>query len=321
MLSTQHVAAADFDGHRFTVSADDGVPLAGREFGHRNAPLTVVFVHGHCLRADSWRYLRSYLSKAWGAEVRMVFYDHRGHGASGEAPVETYTIDQLGHDLDAVIRAVVPAGPIILVGHSMGAMTALVYARQNPEAIGARIAGIGLIASAANGLADDGMGRWLRRPAMSMLCRAVERAPGFMHMSKRLSSKVCEAIVRNTMFGGGKVSPKMVAVAAAMLNDTSVVTMTSFVDSFIGFDESETLPMLENIPSLVLGGSDDLMTPFTHSVAMAARLPGSELVCLDGAGHSVLLERAPDVAHAIAGLVQRVRELAMPKPAIELAAG
>ena len=41
----------------------------------------------------------------------------------------------------AVLRAVAPTGPVVLVGHSMGAMTALVYARQNPGAIGTRIVG------------------------------------------------------------------------------------------------------------------------------------------------------------------------------------
>ncbi len=305
MLSTR--SAADYDGHRVTVSADDGVPLSVREFGSKDASLTVVFVHGHCLRTDSWSYLRDHLTRAWGTDVRMVFYDHRGHGESGEAPSDTYTIDQLGRDLEAVIRSVVPTGPVVLIGHSMGAMTALVYARQNPQSIGSRIVGIGLLATAASGLTEFGLGKYLRKPMVSAFQLAVRRAPGVMHASKRLSRSVCEPIVRNATFGTRKISPRMVAVAAAMLNETSLVTMSSFLQSFIGFDESDTLAALGQIPALVLGGSDDLMTPFAHSVAIASQLPGSDLVCIDGAGHSVIFERAAEVAHSITGIVDRVR--------------
>ena len=319
-MTTTRLAAADIDGRRTTVSADDGVPLAVRTFGAADAALTVVFVHGHCLRTDSWQELRSYLARAWQSDIRMVFYDHRGHGDSGDAPVETYTLDHLGRDLDAVLRAVAPTGPVVLVGHSMGAMTALVYARQNPGAIGTRIVGIGLIASAASGLTSSGMGRYLRRPVVSALRGAVRWAPGVMHASKRMSHRVCEPIVRNSAFGTRKVSARTVAVAAAMLNDTSIVTMSSFLHSFMEFDESDILPLLGRIPALVLGGDADVLTPFEHSVAMAAQVPSSRLVCLEGAGHGVILDRAADVANSLTDLLDSVRAR-MLTPQIELAAG
>ena len=283
--------AADVAGHRVTVSAD-GVPLAVREFGDRAAELTVVFVHGHCLHSESWSFLRDHLSRDWGADVRMVFYDQRGHGESGEAPTATYTIDQLGRDLDAVLRAMVPTGPIVLVGHSMGAMTAMAYARQNPDTFASRIVGIGLLASAARGLTEAGMGRCLRRPAVSMLQAAVRRAPGAMHAGKCWSRAVCEPIVRNAAFGKRKVSPRMVALAAAMLNDTSIVTMSSFLDEFIEFDESETLAMFATIPTLVLGGSDDHVVSLSHDwIGQGTTTFQGHTMRVMTAGHARLLAR------------------------------
>ena len=304
-------AVGSNDERRVTVCADDGVPLSVQEFGRHDAELTVVFVHGHCLRSESWAFLRDCLDREWGPDVRTVFYDHRGHGDSGAGPVDTYTIDQLGRDLDAVIRTVVPVGPIVLVGHSMGAMAAMVYARQNPHSIGDRIVGVGLLATAASRITEAGLGRCLRRPAVTVLQVAVRRAPALMRASKRLSRSVCEPIVRNAGFGNRKVSPRVVAFAAAMLNDTSIVTMSSFLGSLIEFDESESLPALGRIPTLVLGGSADLMTPFEHSVAIASMMPGSNLVCLDGAGHGVIFDRAADVARSIFDLVDRARGTAL----------
>ncbi|WP_227997714.1 alpha/beta fold hydrolase [Nocardia australiensis] len=306
MSTTIACFAADNDGHRVTVSADDGIPISVRTFGADNAPVTVVFVHGHCLRTESWTFLRDQLLRQWGSETRMVFYDHRGHGESGLADPSSYTIDQLGHDLDAVLRAVVPTGPIILVGHSMGAMVTLAYARLFPNAVGTRIAGVGLIAGAANGITEVGLGRFLHRRAVSSLQIAVTRAPRVMRVSKRLSRRICEPIIREANFGTRKVNPRMVAVATAMLNDTPLLTMSSFLTSLVAFDETATLRRLGTIPALVLAGSADIVVPFAHSVVLASQLAGSELVRVEGAGHSVILERAEEVAMSIVGLVDRV---------------
>lgn len=262
---------------RHTVATEDGVSLAVREYGPSDAPITAVFVHGHCLHTHSWARLRSHLTREWGETVRMVFYDHRGHGESGDAPAHTYTIDQLGRDLDAVIRSTVPHGPVVLIGHSMGGMAALAYTRQKPETVGDRIVGVGLLSTAAGDITRSGLGRFLRHPLVSAFQFGVERLP---RLSQRLISLVLD-------------------------NPTSVVTMYGFLRSFVGFDESHSLAALAAIPSLVLGGTSDLVTPFQHSVAIAADLPSAELVRLGGAGHSVILDQAGEVAHALVRLVDR----------------
>ena len=118
------------------VTTDDGVPLAVREVGPVDAPLTVVFVHGFCMCMGAYHFQRARLEEEWGQQVRMVFYDQRGHGQSGRAAIETYTVEQLGRDLETVLAVTVPRGPVVLVGHSMGGMTVLSHARQFPQHYG-----------------------------------------------------------------------------------------------------------------------------------------------------------------------------------------
>ena len=105
-------AAEDFellDADRSSVvTTTDGVPLAVREVGPTDAPLTVVFAHGFCLRMGAFYFQRARLSEQWGDQVRMVFYDQRGHGQSGEAPPDTHTVTQLGQDLESVLAVVAP---------------------------------------------------------------------------------------------------------------------------------------------------------------------------------------------------------------------
>jgi pimeloyl-ACP methyl ester carboxylesterase len=289
---------------RAMVSTEDGVALAVREYGPRNADLTVVLVHGHCLRTESWTYVRDALLRQYPG-ARVVSYDHRGHGDSATASRRTYNLEQLGYDLRDVLDAVAPTGPVVLVGHSMGGMTVLTYASQNPHEIGTRIVGVALIATAASGLADAGFGRLLRNPVVSVFQAAVRRAPRLMHHAKLMACKVFAPVVRTAEFGNRKVSPRVLTLANAMHNETPIVTMASFLSAFMTYDQTDALAVLSRIPTLVLCGSADLMTPPAHSIAMAAAVEYSDFVMVEGAGHSVILEQPSRVAEAIARLVAR----------------
>ncbi|WP_433656824.1 alpha/beta fold hydrolase [Nocardia sp. CA-128927] len=289
---------------RATVTTEDGVALAVREYGPRHADLTVVLLHGHCLRTESWTYVRDALLRQYPG-ARVVCYDHRGHGDSAAASRQTYNLEQLGHDLHDVLDAVAPTGPVVLVGHSMGGMTVLTYVSQRPHEIGTRIAGVALIATAASGLADAGFGRLLRNPVVSVFQAAVRRAPVLMQHAKLLACKVFAPVIRTAEFGDRKVSARVLALANAMHNETPIVTMASFLSGFMVYDQTDALAVLSKIPTLVLCGSADLMTPSSHSVSMAAAVEYSDFVMVDGAGHSVILEQPGRVAEAVARLMTR----------------
>ncbi|WP_174185723.1 alpha/beta fold hydrolase [Nocardia barduliensis] len=292
---------------RVTVSTADGVALAVREYGPRDADRTVVLLHGHCLRSESWTYVRDALLRRYPG-ARVVCYDHRGHGDSAVASRKTHNLEQLGRDLRDVLDAVAPTGPVVLVGHSMGGMTVLTYAAQHPHEIGTRVTGVALLATAASGLADAGFGRLLRNPVVSAFQAAVRRAPGLMHHAKLLACKLFAPVIRTAEFGDRKVSPRVLALANAMRNETPIVTMASFLSEFMVYDRTDALAVLSRIPTLVLCGSGDLMTPPSHSIAMAAAVEYSDFVLVEGAGHSVILEQPGRVADAIARLMTRAAD-------------
>jgi len=138
-----------------TVVTDDGVDLhvevdeLGVKGRRRTAPpLTVAFVHGYSLNLDSWHFQRA----AFRGRFRCVFYDHRSHGRSGRSSSGNATIEQLARDLLTVLDTVVPQGPVVLIGHSMGGMTIAALAEEHPELFGDRIVGVGLISTTAGGL-------------------------------------------------------------------------------------------------------------------------------------------------------------------------
>ncbi len=287
------------------VTTTDGVPLVVREVGPVTAPLTVVFAHGWCLRMGSFHFQRARLEEEWGTQVRMVFYDQRGHGESGEASTDTYTVTQLGQDLETVLQVLVPRGPIVLVGHSMGGMTVLSHARQFPRDYGDRIVGAALISSAAEGLSRSPLGEILQNPALEAFRFAARYAPRLVHRTRGAAWSVLRPIVRAASYGSERVSPSVVAFSDDMLHHTPIATLVEFMHALEVHDETAGLTVLAAIPMLVACGSSDVLTPEVHSQEMAAVLPDCELLIVKGAGHLVQLEEPEEINDALVRLVER----------------
>ncbi|MDV6263381.1 alpha/beta fold hydrolase [Rhodococcoides yunnanense] len=310
-LATENLDLMDADRGSI-VTADDGVPLAVREVGPTDAELTVIFVHGYCLRTSSWHFQRRALEQQWGSTVRMVFYDQRGHGRSGVPSPDSCTIGQLGLDLDAVIRSVVPKGRIVLVGHSMGGMSILSMARQRSDVLRQRVIGAALISTTAAGLAQSGVGRSLQNPAVDAFRLAVRTSPGFVQFGRGAVRALISPILRAASYGT-RVSPRLVAFSQSMIDDTSVVTIVNFLETLELHDESEALVEFENIPVSVVCGDEDWIIPFASSEALAQALPRSEMVRVRQGGHLVQLEFPEQVNGAILRLVARASEAASKK--------
>ncbi|MGB2921109.1 MAG: alpha/beta hydrolase [Mycobacterium sp.] len=287
------------------VTTPDGVPLAVREVGPKDAPLTVVFAHGFCLRMGSFHFQRARLSDQWGPQVRMVFYDQRGHGQSGEAPPDTYTVEQLGQDLESVLAVMAPRGPVVLVGHSMGGMTVLSHARQYPQRYPTRIVGAALIASAAEGVSRSPLGEILRNPALEVVRFTARYAPKLVHRGRGAARRVIGPILRAASYGDEKISPSVVAFSEEMMHDTPITTLVEFLHALEVHDETEGLATLNKVPTLVACGDRDLLTPMEYSEEMAGALTKAELVIVCGAGHLVQLERPEVIDDALVRLVER----------------
>ncbi|HET6293241.1 MAG TPA: alpha/beta fold hydrolase, partial [Kribbella sp.] len=93
---------------RDEVVTADGVRLHVETAGSSDAPVTVLLAHGWTCSTRSWHHQLEGLPRVLGSSaVRVVAYDHRGHGRSETAPPGTTRIDQLADDLVAVLDSVV----------------------------------------------------------------------------------------------------------------------------------------------------------------------------------------------------------------------
>ncbi|MBM7805935.1 pimeloyl-ACP methyl ester carboxylesterase [Geodermatophilus bullaregiensis] len=304
------------------VQADDGVLLAVEEIGPLDAPLTVVFVHGYTLSMASWTYQRRSLAATLATanghrpDARLVFYDQRGHGSSSRGPAEHSTVEQLAHDLAAVLETRVPAGPVVLIGHSMGGMTIMGLADVAPELFGTKVVGVALVSTSSGNLADLdlGMPEFLTRVRAAVLPLAaytMRRRPAFAERTRKLVAEVVSAITRSLSFASADVDPRLGRYVDAMIAGTPVDVIAEFYPALTGLDETGALAPLTRVPVLVLTGDQDKMIPKAHSDLLVEHLGGVaegrvEYVVVPQAGHLVTLEKPDEVTRALTGLLRRV---------------
>jgi pimeloyl-ACP methyl ester carboxylesterase len=299
------------------VQADDGVLLAVEEIGPRDAPLTVVFVHGYTLSMASWTFQRRSLAAELATanghrpDARLVFYDQRGHGASGRGKAERSTIQQLARDLATVLERRVPDGPVVLVGHSMGGMTIMGLAALRPELFGSKISAVALLATSSGQLADLNFGlpellTRVRAAVFPVAAWTMRHRPAFAERTRRLAADVVSAVTRSLSFASADVDPALVHYVDSMIAGTPVDVIAEFYPALAGLDETGSLEPLRRVPTLVLTGDKDKMIPMEHSELLLERLPDAAYVVVPDAGHLVMLEKPDEVTEALTALLRRV---------------
>jgi pimeloyl-ACP methyl ester carboxylesterase len=273
-----------------TVIADDGVPLHV-EVDEADSAMTIVFIHGYALNLDCWHFQRA----AFRGLVRTVYYDQRSHGRSGRGTISESTIDQLGHDLKSVIDAVVPDGPVVLVGHSMGGMTVVAFAELYPELFGDKIAGTALISTTAGGLdparmlfpmVPSRLTSGITGGTMRTLARGHRAVDGVRRLGRSIATVVTDAFAF-----GDEVPAGYVEFVDDMLSATPFQVVAEFFPGFREFDKFDHVAALGAVPTTIIGGTADKLTSIGHSRKLHSRIPGSTLVECEGAGHMVILER------------------------------
>jgi len=291
-LRSKPISVVTDDGVDLHVEVDEFVPPKRRS---KVPELTVVFIHGYSLNLDSWHFQRA----AYRDQVRAVYYDQRSHGRSGRSTPGHATIDQLAHDLMAVLDSVVPEGPIVLVGHSMGGMTIIALAEQHPELFGDRIVGVSLISTTAGGLEPhrvlapmlpSTVGGVLAQRVVSLLARGSRTVDGLRRVGRSVAM-----VATDELAFGGEVPASYVEFADRMLSSTPFEVVAEFFPNFSVLDKFETVKALSVVPTTIICGTEDKLTSIGHSRKLHAYIPGSSLLECDGAGHLVIMERHDEV--------------------------
>jgi pimeloyl-ACP methyl ester carboxylesterase len=295
-------------GRVTNVRSPDGTNLCVEIFGtdREDAP-TAVLSHGWTESRTYWIYQIRALSDQG---MRVIAYDHRGHGDSESAATGDYSIDRFGEDLEAVLQTC-QVGPehTIVAGHSLGAMAIVGWAESHD--VRARVSGAALINTGVGDLIAESL--LVPVPPIAQALNKTIAVNGFLGSRAplpRFSSPLSQALIRYIAFGP-TATPAQIAFYERMLIASPP---DARADIGIALSELElygALPRL-TVPTIVLAGAKDRLTPPSHARRIAAQLPDLvRLTILEETGHMAPLERPEAVSHALLELAHRSgRELA-----------
>lgn len=219
----------------------------------------------------------------------VVSYDARGHGESDPAPEGSgYGTAQLVADLEAVASETTGGAAFVVVGHSMGAHTAVAFALENPD----RLAGMVLIGPAYGGRRDreqeervlsryDALADGLEEGGVEGFLRALDR--------QGLDPKWRDTVLRFTR-------QRM----EAHRHPEAVARALREVPRSPPFESLDELEFLD-LPALVVASHDvaDPEHPYAIAEAYAERLPRARLIS-EEEGESPLAWQGGRLSRAIA---------------------
>jgi pimeloyl-ACP methyl ester carboxylesterase len=283
-----------------SIPLPDGVRLHAEAYGDSHAPVTVLLLHGWTLDRHIWHRQVTGLTGA-GVPLRVVAFDARGHGRSGPAHRRTATLGQLGDDLAEVIRTAAPTGSLVLAGHSLGGMTIMEYAHRHATEFARRVAGLVLVSTTAEGAEHTSYGL---PPAVAKVVRQAETAGAELlaYLGGWRPHRMLQLPLRpglRWLLFGDLADPADVHLATRSVTGTSLCAIGGFRSSVGAQRRLETLAALPTLPTKVLVGDRDRITPQACAEAIAGTVPGAELVVCRGGGHMLTLERADEVTSAL----------------------
>ncbi|MDQ1468407.1 MAG: hypothetical protein QOH10_2822 [Actinomycetota bacterium] len=256
----------------------------------------IVLSHGVTLSVRTWVLQLISLPQQG---FRVIAFDHRGHGDS-ELGSTGFSVDNLGDDIRSVVEGL-DLRDAVLVGHSMGGVAVQSFLLRHPEVAAERVKGVVLLSTLGRVPLSGARAKGLR----AMIERLGDLAPD----STRLWASPNLGFVLARLGFGRDAKPSHVELVRRMMLDCAADTRRESPLALFGFDLTARLPEVR-IPTLVIGGTADVITPPAESRRLAELIPGARLEMLQGGGHMLMLERTEVVDRLITDFAHEVGAVA-----------
>lgn len=288
------------------VITEDGLRIHVTVRGREDAPLTVLLSHCWTAEESDWHYQVTDLLARYGHDIRLITWDHRGHGRSDRAPEAACTIPLLTRDLGLVIDTYAPEGPLVVAGHSVGGMAITAIPEERPDLM-PRIAGVLFVSTTSGELSKVTLGLPaatgpILRDRLPFVLASRSR---MLSLSRRERFPVMERQIAKRFLFGRPARPRDVGHVVDQLIHAWPETMSGFFKDMMAHDRIGNLAAFDDIPATVLVGSRDLLTPPEHAGKIAQGIRGARLLVAPGAGHYLPFERRELVSDELCVLVDR----------------
>jgi pimeloyl-ACP methyl ester carboxylesterase len=227
--------------------------------------------------------------KTLGSTYRVIAPDLRGHGES-VAPKGTYTMDEMADDVIELLDHLGAEGPVVLGGLSMGGYVALSLVLRHPK----RVAGLMLIDTRA--AADTAETARVREESARQVLRDGNGRAIIETMVPRL---FCNTTLEK--------QPHRVGAMLALMEKTSAQGISGALRGMAARPDRRGELAQIKVPTLVMVGEDDIISPVAEARELAAAIPGARLEVIRAAGHLAPYENPAAANRVIVAFIESLR--------------
>ncbi len=284
--------------HRCDLSSYDGTRLRVYEGGNpRGSP--VVLVNGLGGNVITWRPL----VRALEPHHHVVCFDYRGLFGSDPAMDGDYSIPAHARDLAAVLDAYGMARPT-LIGWSMGVQVILEHLREQPHRASAFVAINGTPGAPFRTVFDQNLHAEMH--AIFRVIKAHWRKVRFVRpfvRDRRVVSLFLE-VLKGVGLTSSAVDRELFYELGMEWIELDLGIYSRIFHALADHDATDVLRRVR-VPSLLVGGDKDLMTPLHRTALMASEIPRGEMLVVPGGTHFSLVEYPERIVPRVVDFVGR----------------
>jgi len=238
---------------------------------------TIVFLHGLSGSSSAWEAYE----KALGGKYNIVTFDLRGHGKSRKyKKYEDYAVNEFVEDIHE-IATTLQLPPFCLVSHSFGTIIALEFIHQHQKSVSSAIF--------LSPLLDVKKTRWVF--TMNILLGWFAQAVTFFPFSTKPGNHINYEKYKNT--GDWNIGRMF-----ADISNTGIRIYFFCLRQIYQFHENDDW-MRVAVPTLILHGTNDSISPIANGRKIAKMIKKSEFIALNGANHVLVLNNPQETISAI----------------------
>jgi 3-oxoadipate enol-lactonase len=243
----------------------------GLYFTDRGSGPPILLVHGLMVTGEMFDSVRDRLA----ARHRVIVPDLRGHGRSRKLP-PPYSVPQLAADLSHVLQDLGIESTAVL-GYSQGGAVAQQLALDFPERCDCLV----LACTYAFNMATP------REKVEGHIAPALVRVLGPRHFAKL-----------GVSLGAKELDKERADWLAGLMGGQDRKLMVAAWQKTMSFDSRKRLAEIA-CPTLVIAGSRDQAVPIHHAKMLHDRIAGSQLVVVNGAGHTLIWTNPDEFVHLV----------------------
>jgi len=285
------------------IKNSEGIRIYFEDVGPLNERPPLVFLYGLVCSKEHWTHQLNYFKPNY----RTIWSDYRGHHNS-DFPNDAKSIvrRQFVEDILTVLdhRKIDRA---VLLGHSLGVQVALEFFKQYPDRVQALILANGTAGNACESILNTNITDMILDPTIkvgNLFPNAFEWAYDKLGHHPLLTP-LTEKLLLLTGFHPTLIDPKEVKNYAKVAASFSWDILSRLLSDMRSFDGLSWIHEI-HVPTLILGGKQDLIVPPKNQEIMHQLIPNSRLVLVPSGSHCPQMDRPGYVNQAIAEFLEEL---------------